>query len=99
MRSSSHRSKQEVVTAVCRIAGIPEWRVSSGSTEPRGFLLDVARRFDVPIEGKESKPELARIIVETSGQVWLPRDESQGSTVTLDGLLKIEKAVVRFSST
>lgn len=98
MAPNRRRRKQEVVTSICLLAGIPEWKVSSGSTEPRGLLLDLVRRFDLALDCQASKPELARAIVESADLVWLSRFESRGSTITLHGLLMVEEAVIRFLS-
>lgn len=86
------------MTNICRLAEIPEWRLSSGSTEPRGFLVDLTVRFDLPHQGRASKPAIARAIVESAGLSWLPRFESRGSTITLEGLERIWDAVVVFIS-
>jgi hypothetical protein len=87
------RTKQNVMDDTCALLGIPFWRVSTGSTEPKDYLLAVANSLGIPIELCDSKPELAMRIVEASGEVWLPFYESQGATITRYGLEAVERSV------
>ena len=87
------RTKQDVMDDTCKLLGIPLWMVSTGSTEPKGYLLAVAHSLGIPVEDCHTKPELATRIVETSGEVWLPFYESQGATITRVGLEAVERSV------
>ena len=86
-------TKQEVMDQICVLLGISTWRVSTGSTEPKGFLLEVASAIGLNVVSSETKTALAKMIVEAGGGTWLPTHESQGATITLSGLEAIELSV------
>ena len=73
--------------------------MSTGSTEPKAIFLLVNDALGLGISTRKTKPELARAIVEASGEVWEPSHESRGGTVTLHGLLAVRRAVHFFSGT
>lgn len=87
------RTKQEVINDICDLVGIDSWKVSTGSTEPKGFLLEVADSLGLASGRTDSKPTLARKIIEAGGETWLPTYESDGATVTRMGLESIEESV------
>ena len=71
--------------------------MSTGSTEPKTIFLLVNDVLGLGISPKKTKPDLARGIVEASGEVWGASFESRGGTVTLDGLVAVRVAVRFFS--
>lgn len=73
--------------------------MSTGSTEPREIFVLVNDVLGLGIAPSKTKPELARAIVEASGEVWTASSESRGGTVTLEGLLAVRRAVTFFSAT
>ena len=87
------RTKQDVIDAATRILKLPKYSVSSGSSEPKEFLIDVALALDVPLSKGDSKPRIAQKIVGAAGFPWFERYESRGSTITLDGLEAVFSAV------
>ncbi len=89
-------TKQDVMNDVCRILGIQQFRVSTGSTEPRAFFEAVCDQIGMPIKATMDKPALAQRIIEGSGQVWKANYSSRGSTVTLTGLKAVKVAVTLF---
>lgn len=89
-------TKQDVILRICELLKIPAFAVSTGSTEPREFLLAVADQLGVlSLTTGLDKPGIGKLIVESSGQPWLPDYDSRGSTITKDGLLAIESVVQR----
>lgn len=88
-------TKQDVISRICKRLRIQNHMVSTGSTEPREFLLDVADQLGLGelVQGLD-KPGIARVLVESFGTKWLPSYESRGSTVTKDGLIAIENVIV-----
>lgn len=87
-------SKQDVISRICLKLRIRDHKVSTGSTEPREFLLDVADQIGLsPLVQSLDKPGIAKVIVESFGEKWLPAYDSSGSTVTKLGLLAIERTV------
>ncbi len=92
-------TKQEVIDAVCEHLGIPSFPISTGSTEPKEFLVAVAEQLG--IQGSTAgmdKQELGRLIVEAGGNLWLPEFDSTGGTITKDGLEAIQETVFRLIS-
>jgi hypothetical protein len=86
-------TKQQILDDVCDILRIERWRVSRGSTEPRDALRAIARSLGIAHECSAPKTEIARLIVESAGLIWMPRYESTGSTVTKSGLIALRTAV------
>ena len=86
-------TKQDVMDSICTLLGTAMWRVSTGSTEPKGFLIAVADSLGLSATPNDSKPALAKRLVEAGGGIWLPTHESQGNTITRSGLEAIEKSV------
>jgi hypothetical protein len=92
------KTKQEIIDETCSHLGIPSFLISTGSTEPREFLeavvdqlglIDVSRGLD--------KQQLGRLIVEASGELWLPTYDSSGGTITKEGLEAIRDSVFRLT--
>lgn len=71
--------------------------MSTGSTEPKTIFLLVNEALGLGLSPRKTKPELAKAIVEASGEVWGPSCESRGGTVTLEGLQAVRQAVRFFS--
>lgn len=83
-----------MILRICNLLKIPMFSVSTGSTEPREFLLAVADQLGLLASTTGlDKPGIGKLIVEGAGQPWLPDYDSRGSTITKDGLLAIERVV------
>ena len=78
--------KSEVAREITKRLGVPEVQFSSGSTEPRELFILIADSLGLDISDVNTKPTIARRIVELSGGTWHPNCESSGSTVTLEGV-------------
>ena len=90
--------KTEVAHLITSKLGLPDVHFSTGSTEPKELFLQVANCLAIDISDVNTKPTIARRIVEVSGEIWLPNYESSGSTVTMDGLKAVHSAVEFFLS-
>ena len=88
--------KSEVAHFITSKLGLPDVHFSTGSTEPKELFLQVANCLAIDISDVNTKPTIARRIVESSGEIWLPNYESSGSTVTMDGLKAVHSAVEFF---
>ena len=88
------KNKQEIITEVCELLNLRHHYVSSGSTEPREFLVDVAvaMGYQDLVSGLD-KHEIGKLIVVSIGLPWTKECESNGSTVTRAGLNQILAAV------
>lgn len=93
------RVKADVVQEIADILGVEAPSMSTGSTEPKTIFLLVNEAFGLGISPNKTKPEMARHIVEASGEVWGATCESRGGTVTLEGLEAVQRAVRFFSGT
>ena len=87
-------TKQQIIDEVCIHLGIPSFQLSTGSTEPKEFLVSIIEQLGLEAlaEG-EDKIQLGKLVVEASGSPWLPEYDSTGSTITREGLLAIQRAV------
>lgn len=85
--------KSEIVRKIADLLGVAAPAMSTGSTEPRAIFVCVNDQLGLGLDGTLGKPELARAIVEASGERWHPDFESRGATVTRSGLLAVLKAV------
>ena len=90
--------KSDVANLITSKLGLPKVHFSTGSTEPKELFLQVAHCLAIDISDVNTKPTIARRIVEVSGEIWLPNYESSGSTVTIDGLKAVHSAVEFFLS-
>ncbi len=90
--------KSEVAHLITSKLGLPDVFFSTGSTEPKELFLQVAHCLAIDISDVNTKPTIAKRIVEVSGEIWLPNFESSGSTVTLEGLKAVHSAVEFFLS-
>lgn len=86
-------TKQQIMNEISSIAGIPVSRNSTGSSTPREFFVTLAELLGITGTANLDKPNLARAIVEAAGLLWLPENESRGSTVTRAGVLRVRDAV------
>ncbi len=93
----SRQQKAEVVRDIADALGVEAPPMSTGSTEPKAIFLLVNEALGLRVPSSKTKPELARRIVEASGEVWGASYESRGGTVTLEGLLAVRRAVRFFS--
>ncbi|GAB2592234.1 hypothetical protein [Microlunatus antarcticus] len=85
--------KQDIVEEIASVFGLEAPKMSTGSTEPREIFDLVNRELGLGLPLHLTKPELARAIVESAGDVWLPDYDSRGGTVTLKGLAAVLEAV------
>ena len=89
-------TKQQLIDATCDRLSIRRFSVSTGSTEPRAFLVAVIEQLGLQaLTSGLDKPGLGRLIVEAGGRPWLPSYDSRGSTVTKRGLEAILETVQR----
>jgi hypothetical protein len=94
-------TKEEIVGQIAVELGVTAPRMSTGSTEPKEIFIQVddvlgmrlSSQFQADFGRNPTKPELAKLIVNASGNLWLPSFESRGGTVTRDGLLAVLDAV------
>jgi hypothetical protein len=91
------QQKADVVRDIADALGVEAPPMSTGSTEPKAIFLLVNEALGLGVSSSKTKPELARGIVEASGEVWGASYESRGGTVTLEGLLAVRHAVRFFS--
>jgi hypothetical protein len=87
--------KQDLVAEIAEALGREVPKMSTGSTEPRAIFDLVNDELALGLPEGLTKPEIARAIVESTGEVWTPDCESRGGTVTLSGLRAV-RAAVRF---
>lgn len=92
------RYKSDYVWAISTLIEVEVPHISTGSTEPRRLFVDINEQLGLGLPSDGSKPELARGIVESAGEVWLPKYESTGSTITLEGLTAVHAAVKFFTA-
>jgi hypothetical protein len=96
-RPSNRETKQDVVARICVALGIPTLPIGVGSSIPSELFDDMQSRFHV--EPRSSMPEKAEALARKAGIRWESEHDSRGtfsgggSTVTLSGLLAVEKAV------
>jgi hypothetical protein len=87
-------TKQKIIDEICNQLGIHSYPVSTGSTEPREFLEAILDQLGIKNLSKGlQKPELGKLIVESQGELWLPKYDSTGGTITKEGLEAIQRAV------
>jgi len=92
-------TKQEIIDEICSHLGIPTFIISTGSTEPKEFLIAVADQLGITgLSLGMDKQELGKLIVEASGELWLPDYDSTGGTITKEGLLAVQASVLKLTS-
>jgi hypothetical protein len=92
-------TKQDLINEICVHLGIPSYIISTGSTEPKDFLLAVADQLGITgLSVGMDKQELGKLIVEASGELWLPDFDSTGGTITKEGLMAIKSSVLKLTS-
>lgn len=92
------RCKADVVQEIADVLGVKAPPMSTGSTEPKAVFLMVNEAFGLGIPPRETKPNMARAIVEASGEIWGVSYESRGGTVTLEGLEAVRRAATFFAT-
>ena len=85
--------KSELVAAIAAALGVKPPRMSTGSTEPKEIFLMANDVLGLGLPTGLTKPELARGLVEASGEVWTATCESRGGTVTAEGLDRVLSSV------
>jgi hypothetical protein len=92
-------TKQDLIDEICLHLGIPSYIISTGSTEPKDFLLAVADQLGITgLSLGMDKQELGKLIVEARGELWLPDFDSKGGTITKEGLMAIKSSVFKLTS-
>jgi hypothetical protein len=92
-------TKQEIIDSVCKHLKIGTYLISTGSTEPKEFLIAIADQLGITgLSVGMDKQELGKLIVEASGEPWLPDYDSTGGTITKEGLLAIKNSVLHLTS-
>jgi hypothetical protein len=92
-------TKQEIIDSVCKHLKIGSYLISTGSTEPKEFLIAIADQLGITgLSVGMDKQELGKLIVEASGEPWLPDYDSTGGTITKEGLLAIKDSVLKLTS-
>lgn len=98
LRTRPARSKQEALDRIGELICRRSRQVSTGSTEPREVFLDVAASLGVMVD-TSSKPASAEQIARAGNQPWDETCDSRktpsggGSTVTLEGLNRVIRAI------
>jgi hypothetical protein len=95
---TSKKTKSELVAELAQLIGLKETpKMSTGSTEPRAIFDAVSDALGLRLNLQQlSKPEVAAEIVKSAGIPWLPNYESEGGTVTREGILEVVRAVQFF---
>ena len=92
-------TKQDLIDEVCSHLGIRKYLVSTGSTEPKEFLLAIVDQLGIiGLSSGMDKHELGKLIVESCGEIWLPEYDSVGGTITKEGLQAIKLSVFKLTS-
>lgn len=89
-------TKEDIVWEIAIKLGVEAPKMSTGSTEPRQIFEIVNDCLGLGIDGRLTKPDMARQIVEAAGLPWNAHYESSGGTVTKVGLLAVFEAVEHF---
>lgn len=92
------RTKEDVVKEIADLLGVVAPPMSTGSTEPKDIFVAVVKVLGLGLDTAQTKPELARDIVESDGLVWGPECESRGGTVTMTGLERVSLVVQRLTA-
>ena len=85
--------KDEIANYITNKIGVSPVNFSRGSTEPKELFIQIAIAIGLEFSNDMSKPELAKLIVERSGNKWHSNFESNGATVTKEGLEAVKNAV------
>ena len=90
-------TKQQIMDETSGLLGIRKFQVSTGSTEPKEFFLEIISALGIGGDvAKLGKQELAKLIVESTGSPWRLEFDSAGATVTTAGLLAVKNSVEYF---
>lgn len=85
--------KSDVAKVITDLIGISEVRFSTGSTEPKELFTGIVDALGLGVDISLPKQKIAKAIVESCGELWLPDYESTGGTITLQGLVAVKQAV------
>ena len=87
-------TKQDVMDAISNHLKISHFQCSTGSTEPKEFLLAITEQMGITnLTLGLDKIDLAKLIVESSGKKWLPSYDSSGGTITKEGMIAIQESI------
>jgi hypothetical protein len=85
--------KADLVEQLARALGIPTPAMSTGSTEPKAILTAASDYLGLGLDARLAKPRLAEAICGSAGVDWDDSCWSSGSTVTVEGLRRVGRAV------
>jgi len=88
--------KQGVMNQISDMLGMQRYTVSRGSTVPKDFFLEIAHKIKLKDTEDMTKPQVAKAITNSLGVPWKDNYESQGGTVSNDGLNAIRFGLNRF---
>lgn len=92
------RSKQDLLDSICDQLGVAREPIGVGSSLPSQVFLTMAAKVGVR---RGSMPEIGQAVAERAGITWGPSCDSRGSssgggsTVTIEGLHVLERALAR----
>jgi len=84
--ATPRRRKEWLVRRIASLIDVEPPQMAPGSTVTKEIFLRVNESLDLGLDPDLPKPALARAIVEAVEMDWLPDYESEGGTVTRDGL-------------
>ena len=87
-------TKEELNSRIAVLIKINPPPMSTGSTESKRLFKAINEQLGLGLSESLTKPDMARAICEISGITWDPSCESRGSTVTKEGLRRVEQAVI-----
>lgn len=87
------RSKSDLVHELAVVLGILPPQMSTGSTEPKAILIATNELLGLGLNPRLSKPKLAEAICWSAGIDWDTSCWSSGSTVTMEGLRRVGRAI------
>ncbi len=88
--------KDELISQIAQLLGVESPGISKGSTGTKDIYVLINDTLGLGLGPTLTKQQLARGIVEASGNAWLPSFDSTGSTITRKGLEAVLHAVQFF---
>ncbi len=88
--------KDELISQIAQLLGVESPGTSTGSTATKDIFVLINDTLGLGLGSTLTKQQLARGIVEASGNAWLPSFDAPGSTITRKGLEAVLLAVQFF---
>jgi len=85
------KNKLEAVARISFLTGSGPEVLGPGSKERKSVFINLARGLQIPFSESDTKQEIAKKIVVSTGGIWDASCESIGQTVTLVGLNRLLK--------